>query len=52
MKITRHNDDVLTILDFPWLIGAIAFPISLACFYESVETLVRAERLGHALGSV
>lgn len=51
MKITRHNDDALTIVDFPWLIGAIGLPVSLACFYESVATLVRGERLGETFGA-
>src|SRR5437016_3238962 len=50
MKVKRHHD-ALVIVDFPWLIGAIAFPVAVALFYESIATLVRGGGAGAVVGS-
>src|SRR5436305_2040138 len=51
MKISRQNDDALTIADFPWLIGAVAFPVSLYLVYESISTLLRGGPTGEVVGA-
>src|SRR5690242_6919864 len=54
MKITRSND-ALVIVDFPYLIGLIAFPLTLFLFYHFVASVLghrgNGETVGAAVGT-
>lgn len=51
MKITRRDNRALVIVDFPYLIGAIAFPAVVFLLYHAVAALRRGGRTGEVVGA-
>jgi hypothetical protein len=52
MKITQQDQRALIIEDFPYLIGAIAFPAPLFLLYEAIATGVRGGPTRDVIGGV
>jgi hypothetical protein len=51
MKITQQDQSALIIEDFPYVIGAIAFPAALFMLYQAIATAVRGGRTRDAVGA-
>jgi hypothetical protein len=51
MKITQQDEHALVIEDFPYLIGAIAFPAALFLLYQAIVTAARAGLTRNAIGA-
>jgi len=51
MKITRRDNSTLLIVDFPYLIGAITFPVALFLLYHAVVALHHHARTKEVVGA-
>jgi len=51
MKIAQQDQSALIIEDFPYLIGAIAFPAALFMLYQAIATVVRGGRTRDVIGA-
>jgi hypothetical protein len=49
MKITRQDSSALVVVDFPWILGLVAFPSALALLYATVSAAVRRAGIGQVL---
>jgi hypothetical protein len=51
MKITQQDQSALIIEDFPYVIGAIAFPAALFMLYQAIATAVRGGLTRNVVGA-
>jgi hypothetical protein len=51
MKITRPHNRALVISDFPYLIGAVAFPVAAFLLYQAVKAFREGDRTRDVVGA-